>query len=524
MHKSNCARLASNPFREASYEGASTVADEQVPVAGQADATRMPSMNRRSPEYDLCVVGGGSAGLSVAAGAALLGARVALIEKHRLGGECLYSGCVPSKALLRTAQVASIIHGAQHFGLSARLDPPALSAVMTHVQDVIAAIAPHDSPERFRGLGVNVIEGAASFTDRNHVAVNGQVFSARRFVIATGSAPAIPPIPGLNRVPYLTNATIFGLREAVPRLAVIGGGPIGVELAQAFARLGSEVCLLEAVPRILPQEDADVAEVLEEQLRREGVKLITGARIEEINSLANGGIRVMYLDADQSRQEYLASHLLVATGRRPVIEGLGLDLTGVRCERGALLVDARLRTTQRHIYACGDVIGPYRFTHMSEHQAGVVLRNALLHLRARAETRVVPWCTFTEPEVARVGLSEADAQRQGVQYQAYRVPFTRVDRAHTDGETAGFAKLLTSPHGRILGAAIVGPHAGELIQEFALAISRGLKAADVSASIHLYPALAQINRFVADERLKQRLTPSARRWLRRLFRLRGAYV
>ncbi|MGH8505507.1 MAG: dihydrolipoyl dehydrogenase family protein, partial [Terriglobia bacterium] len=358
----------------------------------------------------------------------------------------------------------------------------------------------------------------------HHIAVAGRTLSARRFVIATGSVPFIPLIPGLSEVPYLTNETVFSLGESVPRLAVIGGGPIGVELAQAFVRLGSEVILLEAVPRLLPLEDTDVAEVVEKQLRQDGAQLITGARVEQLARQADGGIRIIYHDADQSRKEYAVSHLLVATGRRPMLEELGLENADVRCEHGQLRVDARLRTSQHHIYACGDVIGPYRFTHMAEHQAGVVLRNALFHLPARVATRAIPWCTFTEPEVARVGLSEVEAQRLCVEHRIYRVPFTRVDRALTDGETVGFAKILTGRRGRILGAAIVGPHAGELINEFALAITHGLKAADISATIHLYPALAQINRFIADEPMKRRLTPAKRRWLQRLFRLRGAHA
>lgn len=512
----------SDNVRAASFQGTRA---ELEPLALGRHGQR-PRVQSHSPPttYDLCVIGGGAAGLTVAAGGAQLGARVALIEKRRLGGECLYSGCVPSKALLRSAQIAAAIRRASELGLSARLDPPSLAAVIARVQRVIAAIAPHDSPERFRGLGVEVIEGAASFTDPHHVAVEGQLLAARRFVIAAGSTARIPPIPGLETVPYLTNETIFSLRDAVPQLAVIGAGAVGVELAQAFARLGSEVLLLEAFPSILPIEDPDVAAVLDKQLRREGVMIETGARIEQVKRHAAGGLYLIYQDADGGRREYRPSHLLVAAGRRPVLEGLNLERAKVRVENGALPVDAHLRTSQRHIYACGDVIGPYRFTHMAEHQAGVVLRNALFHLYARAETRIVPWCTFTEPEVARVGLSESMAEKRGTPHRVYRVPFARVDRAHTDGETTGFAKLLTTPRGRILGAAIVGAHAGELIQEFVLAIRRGLATSDVSACLHLYPALAQINRFVADEDRKRRLTPATRRWLQRLFGLRGAHV
>lgn len=479
-------------------------------------------IGRPAPDFDICVLGGGAAGLSVAAGAARLGARAVLVEKDRLGGECLYSGCVPSKALLRSAHVASLVRRAADFGLEVPPSaPPDLPRIMRRVDEVIAAIEPHDSPERFRRLGVEVIEGAGCFADPRHVIVNDRPVSARRFVIATGSAPSIPPIRGLDRIPYLTNETLFTVREPLPRLAIIGAGAVGVEMAQAFVRLGSRVTLFEAASRILPAEDPDTAGVVVERLHRDGVHLVTGVRIDRVHSDGNGGLRIAYDDGHEAGPVHAASHLLVATGRRPVLEGLDLKAAGVHCHGGQLVVDRRLRTTQSHIYACGDVIGPYRFTHMAEHQAGVVLRNALFHLPAHAARDAIPSCIFTDPELARVGLSEEQARREGISHKVLRVPFSRTDRALTDGETAGFAKILTGSGGRLLGAAIVGAHAGELIHEFALAITQGLRAADVSATIHIYPALAQINRFVADEVRNQRLTPARRRWLQRLFRLRG---
>ncbi|MGH8398106.1 MAG: dihydrolipoyl dehydrogenase family protein [Gammaproteobacteria bacterium] len=475
----------------------------------------------RATDYDICIIGGGSAGLVTAAGAAALGARTVLVEKYRLGGECLYTGCIPSKALLRSAHFAALIRQADVVGLSAQLASPDLSRVMQHVSTVIAEIAPHDSPERFRALGVEVIEADAHFINPYLVVAGNREIRARRYVIATGSKPLIPAIPGLDNSGYFTNETIFSLHEPISNLAIIGGGPVGVELAQAFARLGSRVSLFEMAKHILPVEDDDVTDILAAQLRLDGVELCTGIKVERVAKKTDGVLAITYASDDGMQRECQASHLLVAAGRRPVLDGLGLDQASVLMREGHLVVDAGLRTSQSHIYACGDVIGPLRFTHTAEHQAGIVLRNALLHLRART-SRVIPWCTFTEPEVARVGISEREARTKRLTHEVYRVPFARVDRAHTDGQTQGFIKLLTDRRGRLLGAVIVGAHAGELIHEFALVMSRRMKAKDISACIHLYPALAQINRFVVDERMKSRLTPTVRRWLQRIFRLRGA--
>ena len=479
-------------------------------------------MRMHAADYDICILGGGAAGLVTAAGAAALGARTVLVEKQRLGGECLYTGCVPSKTLLHSARMAALIRRAQDCGLSAQLAPPEIGRVMEHVSQVIAAIAPQDSPERFRSLGVEVIEAPGRFTGAHSVQAGGCEIRARRFVIATGSRPAIPPIPGLEHVRYFTNENIFSLRDSMPDLAIVGGGPIGVELAQAFSRLGSRVSILESGLQILPREDADVAQALGDALRYDGIRLLTGVNAERITQREHDLV-VSYRDARGQLREFSATHLLTAVGRIPALEELGLEQAGVVVRNGQLAVDDRLRTSQPHIYACGDVIGPCRFTHMAEHQAGIVLRNALFHMRSRT-SRVIPRCTFTDPEVARVGLSERQARERGIVYEVYRVPFARADRAQTDGQTQGFAKLLTDRRGRLLGAAIVGAQAGELIHEFALGLSQRLKARDISACIHLYPALAQISRFVADERMKQRLTPTTRRWLQRLFHLRGAHA
>lgn len=472
------------------------------------------------PEYDLCVIGGGSAGLVAAAGAAALGAKVALVEKNKMGGDCLNYGCVPSKALLHSAKVAQTMRSAGDAAIDAQVPEVSLERVMQRVRTIIQTIEPNDSPERFRSLGVDVMFGAGRFTGRQAFEVNGRLLSARKYIIATGSRPAIPDIPGLKEVPYLTNETVFDLNEPVPRLIVLGGGPIGVELAQAFVRLGSEVHLVDRKRYILKNEDPDLAQVVETRLRKEGVALHLGEAPLKVEGEA-GRLRLSIKQTDGAVKWLEGTHLLVATGRRANVEHLGLEAAGVKVAHGRIVTDKRLRTANRDIYACGDVVGPYQFTHMAEHHAGIALRGALFHLPAKIEERVIPWCTFTDPELARVGLSETEAKAQGIAYQAYTFPFHEVDRAITDGETTGLAKILTAPNGRLLGAAIVGPNAGELIHEYVLALAKNMKVGDLAGVIHIYPTLAQINRRVAEQQLKAKLTPAAKRWMQRLFGLRG---
>jgi pyruvate/2-oxoglutarate dehydrogenase complex dihydrolipoamide dehydrogenase (E3) component len=473
------------------------------------------------PEYDLCVIGGGSAGLVAAAGAAALGAKVVLVEKHKMGGDCLNYGCVPSKALLHSAKVAQTMRNAGDAAINAHMPDVSLERVMQRVRSVIQSIEPNDSPERFRSLGVEVIFGGGRFTAPRAFEVDGRLLAARKYIIATGSRPAIPDIPGLQEVPYLTNETVFDLSEPVPRLIVLGGGPIGVEMVQAFARLGSEVHLVDPKQHILRNEDPDMAQVVEIRLREEGVALHLGETPLRVEGEA-GRLQMLTKQADGTEKWLEGTHLLVATGRRANVEQLGLEAAGVEVAHGRIVTDKRLRTANRDIYACGDVVGPYQFTHMAEHHAGIALRGALFHLPAKIEERVIPWCTFTDPELARVGLSETEASAQGIAYQAYSFPFHEVDRAITDGQTAGLAKILTAPNGRLLGAAIVGPNAGELIHEYVLALSRNLKVGDLANVIHIYPTLAQINRRVANQQLKSKLTPSSKRWMKLLFGLQGA--
>lgn len=472
------------------------------------------------PDYDIAVIGGGAAGLVVAAGAAALGAKAVIVEKNALGGDCLYYGCVPSKTLIHSAKVAQTLRDAARFGIAGQTPDIHIADVMQRVQAVIKQIEPNDSPERFTALGVKVIFGSGHFTDEATFLVNGEALQAKKFVIATGTRPAIPPISGIDQVPFLTNESIFSAQEKIPHLLILGGGPIGCEMAQSFRRLGSQVTLFDMAPRLLPREDQDMGAVVAAQFEQEGMQLHFGVQVLKIER-QNGGVQVVLKHDQHGEIRLSGSHLLVAAGRKPNLENLGLENAGVALEKGRLVLDARLRTTSQNIYACGDVAGPYLFTHMAEHQAGVVLKNALFHWPSKVQNSAIPWCTFTDPELARVGLSEEEAQQQGIVHRVYRFPFVEIDRAVAEGETVGMAKIITSLRGKLLGACIAGPQAGELIAEYALAIRKGMKASDLSNTIHVYPTLAQINRRVADQRLKEALTPVRKKWLKRIFGLRG---
>ena len=358
-------------------------------------------------EADLCVIGAGSAGLSIAAGAVQMGARTVLIERGLMGGDCLNFGCVPSKSLLAAAKAAVAWREGAGFGVEAQ--PPRIdwTRLKAHLAEVIASIAPHDSVERFEGLGVRVIKAEARFTGPDELAAGDAVVRARRFVIATGSEPLAPPVPGLDGVPYLTNETIFALDSAPRHLLVLGGGPIGVELAQAHRRLGVEVTLVE-MARILPRDDEDAAALVRASLARDGVRLIEGGRAARAETAAEGV--ALMVERGGAQERILGSHLLVAVGRRPTVEGLGLDAAGVAMDKSGIRVDERLRTTNRRIFAAGDVTGGLQFTHVAGHHAGVVIRNALFHLPGRVERRAVPWVTYTVPELAQVGPTEAAAR------------------------------------------------------------------------------------------------------------------
>jgi pyruvate/2-oxoglutarate dehydrogenase complex dihydrolipoamide dehydrogenase (E3) component len=444
---------------------------------------------------DLCVIGAGSAGLSVAAGASRMGASVVLIEKGRMGGDCLNYGCVPSKALLAAAHAAQGVREAGRFGIAAAEPGVDLARVRDHVREVIAAIAPNDSVERFEGLGVRVIRAEARFSGPDEVRAGECVVRARRTVVATGSAPLVPPIPGIAEVAFFTNETIFDNAELPAHLLVIGGGPIGLELAQAYRRLGAPVTVVE-MARLLARDDPEIAAVAVARLREDGVIVHETTRVAAVERTAGGLALVCERDGETVRIE--GSHLLVAAGRRAVVDGLGLEEAGIAYTWQGITVDSGLRTSNRKVFAIGDVAGPYRFTHMAAYQAGIVLRRALFRVPARVDYRAVPWVTFTDPEVAQVGLTEAEAlDRHRGDCRVVRWRFADNDRAQAERRTEGLVKVVATRRGRVLGAAIVGAHAGELILPWALMIDRRLGIAAMASLIAPYPTLGEAGKRAA---------------------------
>jgi pyruvate/2-oxoglutarate dehydrogenase complex dihydrolipoamide dehydrogenase (E3) component len=464
---------------------------------------------------DLCVIGAGAGGLSVAAAAAALGAPVVLIEQGRMGGDCLNYGCVPSKALIAAARRVAELENAPAFGIRADAVQVDFAKVHAHVHSTIAALAPNDSAARFTALGVRVIAGHAEFRDPNTVVVNETAIAARRFVIATGSSPAIPPIPGLAQPPYLTNETIFDLTRLPEHLVVIGAGPVGLELAQAFRRLGSAVTVIDAaIP--LAKDDPECAALVVSTLEREGVVLRPNTRIVKIS----GDAQAVRLVLDDTSELVEGSHLLVAAGRAPNITNLGLDRAGIAVTAHGITVDRQLRTTNRRVYAIGDVAGGPQFTHLANYHAGIVIRHALFRLPVRASDAALPWVTYTDPELAQVGLSEAEARRRGLKVRVLRWPYHENDRAQIEQATRGHIKVLTTGRGRILGASIVGRDAGELISTFTLAIAQRLNIRALAGVMVPYPTLAEIGKRAAMSHFTPGLTrPIVRRiigWLRRL--------
>jgi pyruvate/2-oxoglutarate dehydrogenase complex dihydrolipoamide dehydrogenase (E3) component len=472
----------------------------------------------RTLEADICIVGGGSAGLSVAAGAAQLGAKVVLFERGEMGGECLNSGCVPSKNFIASARAAERVRTAAGFGVNARLDGIDFGNVVARVNAVIAGIAPHDSQERFEKLGATVFRSQARFVSGTEIEGEGVRVRARRFVIATGSSPAVPPIEGLGSVPFLTNETIFASRVLPEHLLVVGGGPIGIELAQAHRRLGARVTVAEA-GQILAKEDPELTRVVRDRLLAEGVEILEGAKVKRV--VQSGGAITATIEAAGERR-LSVSHLLVATGRTPRIDGLDLEAAGVAHTRTEITVDARLRTSNPKIFAIGDVVGGPQFTHVASYHAGIVIRNALFRWPARVDYGALPWVTFSDPELARIGLLESEArQKFGGGVEALTAPFADNDRARTESRTDGMIKLVLGRSGRILGASIVGDHAGELIHLWALAMSQKLGAKAIASMIAPYPTLGEISKRVAGDYYARKLFSP---WPRRIVRLLGRFA
>jgi len=440
---------------------------------------------------DICVIGAGSGGLSVAAGAAQMGASTVLIERGVMGGDCLNYGCVPSKSMLAAGRVANTIRHAGRFGVNGHELQIDFGRVHDHIHGVISAIAPNDSVERFEGLGVKVIRASARFTGPDTVEANGATIKARRFVLATGSRAAHPPIPGLNDVPFLTNETIFDRKSAPEHLIVIGGGPIGMEMAQAHRRLGADVTVVQK-RTILPKDDPDLVTVVRNRLTAEGVDLREGVEIARVERHGNGIAAVL---SDGARIE--GSDLLVAAGRQANVDGLGLEAAGIEFSPKGVKTDARLRTTNRRVFAVGDVAGGPQFTHIAGYHAGIVIRNVLFRLPAKVDYSALPWVTYTDPELAHVGLTEAQARKAHKDVNVLTWGFEENDRAQTERDTEGKVKVLTLPNGRILGASIVGPHAGELIQIWCLAISQKLKIGAIASMIAPYPTLGEAGKRAA---------------------------
>ena len=466
----------------------------------------------RTLTADLCIIGGGSGGLSVAAGAVQMGASVVLIEAGKMGGDCLNYGCVPSKALISAARLARSRSEGGAFGLAPAAVQVDFAAVHDHVHGVIAAIAPHDSVERFEGLGVTVLRGFARFTGPDVVEVDGRTVRARRFVIATGSRAVIPPIPGLPETPHLTNETIFDLTEAPGHLLILGGGPIGIEMAQAHRRLGCTVTVVDG-GRALGREDPEAAALVLERLRAEGVTIREGARVASVAGQA-GEITVT-LDTGEA---VTGTHLLVAAGRRASIADMGLDAAGVETTPQGIKVDKGLRSvSNRRVYAVGDAAGGMQFTHLAGYHAGLVIRSALFRLPVTARTDHIPRTTYAEPELAHVGMTEAEARKAHPDVEIVRADFSGNDRAQAMRETAGFAKVMVGRKGRILGATIVGPQAGELIGVWALAIANGLKIGAVAGMVAPYPTLGEISKRAAGAYYAPRLFHNA--WVKRAVRL-----
>ncbi len=462
--------------------------------------------------YNLVVIGGGTAGLVTAVGAAGLGAKVALIEKHLLGGDCLNYGCVPSKALLRSARAAADVRLSPSYGIhvpgNAQVDFP---KVMERLRRLRAKIGRHDSAHRLKSLGVDVFLGEARFTGSDTVEVAGETLRFRKAVIATGARPAAPPIDGLEETGYLTNETVFSLTDRPRRLAVIGGGPIGSELSQAFQRLGSRVTVFEAGEHLLGREDRDAAEILQRVFLREGIRLIFKAKLTRTFRSAEG--KVIVYEEDGREQQLVVDEILVGVGRSPNVESLNLEAAGVEYDHeSGVKVDDTLRTSNPRIFAAGDVCLPYKFTHTADAAARLVIQNALFLGRKKWSRLTVPWVTYTDPEIAHVGLSEQDALKKGIGFDTFLRPLGEVDRAIVDGEEEGFVKVLVKKGGdKILGATIVARHAGEMIGEIGVVMVNGLGLLAIGNTIHPYPTQAEAIRQAADLCNRKRLTPFIRK-------------
>jgi pyruvate/2-oxoglutarate dehydrogenase complex dihydrolipoamide dehydrogenase (E3) component len=478
-------------------------------------------------DYDVAVIGGGAAGLTAAGLAANLAARTLLVEARRLGGDCTWYGCVPSKTLIKGARVAYQMRNAGHYGLIDQEPTVDFAGLMGHVRRTREGVYEDaDKPEHFERMGVEVRQGKARFVDAHTLEVSNsnkvETVTARYVLIATGSSPLVPDVEGIRTIDYLTNETLFELNELPRRFAVIGGGPIGIEMAQAFERFGAEVVVLQSQDRILPRDDPELSGLLKARLEREGITVLLNARVNRLSRGSEHGEIQIEADAGGAARTLFVDAVLVAAGRKANVEGLNLEAAGVEYDPRGIRITDRCRTNVGHIYAVGDGAGRFQFTHYAEHMAKVAVTNALLKLPLSIDTRHVPWCTFADPELAHVGASETELQERGVRYEVYRFPFSKIDRAITENETAGLIKVFAKKwSGKILGTSIVGSQAGEMISEYALAMRNGVSLRKISDTIHPYPTYGLGNRRAADQWYVRSQSLPLIRAIRSLFGYRG---
>ena len=474
-------------------------------------------------KYDanLVVIGAGSAGLVSSYIAAAVKAKVILIERHKMGGDCLNTGCVPSKAILRSAKIANYMRRADEFGMETVDVKPVFKKVMQRVHDVIAEIEPHDSVERYTELGVECVSGEAEIVDPHHVRVGDRTISTKSIIIAAGARPFVPPIEGLDSIKYLTSDTVWDLEELPKRLVVLGGGPIGCELSQAFAKLGSDVTMVEMMGQVMGREDSDVAEYVAETLRNDGVKVLTN---HKATLFRDGREKTLTCETDAGSVDIAFDEVIIAVGRKANSDGMELEKLGIKTRpNGTIETDEYLRTEVPNIFACGDIAGPYQFTHTASHQAWFATVNALFGFakKFKVDYRVIPWATFTMPEVARVGINETEAKEKGIDFEVTHYGIDDLDRAIADGEAKGFVKIIT-PRGKdkILGAIIVGHHASDLIAEYVLAMKYNIGLNKILGTIHLYPSLAEANKYVAGNWKRAHQPHTLLKWVERFHRWR----
>jgi pyruvate/2-oxoglutarate dehydrogenase complex dihydrolipoamide dehydrogenase (E3) component len=474
-------------------------------------------------DYDIGIIGGGAAGLTVAAGAAQLGAKTLLVEKEpKLGGDCLHYGCVPSKTLIKSAKVYHLMKHAPDYGLPlVDLGPVDFSKIAARIRGVIETIQHHDSEERFCSLGAKVEFGDPRFTDPHSIQLNGKIVSAKQWVLATGSEASAPPLPGLADTPYLTNREVFSLEALPESMTILGGGPIAIEMAQAFNRLGSKVHVVQRSGQILSKEDPDMADLVKKSLEQEGVVFHLNAGVESVRDLGNQR-EVVIKDSSGTSVSIKAEQILAALGQRPNTQGLGLEEIGVELERGAIKVNNRLRTSIKHIYACGDVTGQYQFTHAAGYEGSVVVANAIFHLPRKVDYTFLPWCTYTDPELGSIGLNEKRAEQAGIKYKTIIEEFADNDRAQAEGRVDGRIKMLLDDKEKVIGVQILGQNAGDLLGEWAAVLGGKVKLSTLAAIMHPYPTLCEINKRAAGQVLAPKVfSPTVKKGLSLFFSLKG---